>query len=416
LALAAAPPTFEAVLVDGKTHAGAIVELTPDRLRLDASGGQVALETEGLLSLSVAVKPAAASERPGAAVELFDGSAVLGRRYSAQAGRSVLTLLDGAAVDVPTAAVRAVRFLPSSAPEASGDSKPNAGQAADRWPAPWPKDWPEDWRREWFRLTELKPANDLLVVYKGDGIDYLEGAILEVSDDAVRFELDGEALPVKRSKIHGLIYRRGPSADLPPAVCRIADASGSRWAVAAWKLDGPLRFTTPAGAKVACPLESIVQMDFSSGKLTYLSDLKPESTAWTPFFPTDKPLPAMERFYAPRSDRSFDAAGLRLGETAYDKGLAVYARTEIVYALPEAYRRFRAAAGLDAAAAPRASARLTIRGDGRTLFEAALARGDAPRAIDLDISGVKKMSVLVDFGDPPTPGDRLLLCNPKLSR
>ena len=112
-----------------------------------------------------------------------------------------------------------------------------------------------------------------------------------------------------------------------------------------------LQWTTPGGVKVERPLAEIKSFDFSLGKVQYLSDLKPESVVWTPFFGQGQVSPTLERFYAPRMDRNFESNPLQLEKTIYSKGLALHSRTEIVYRLPGAYGRFKAVAGIDDAVA-----------------------------------------------------------------
>ena len=48
--------------------------------------------------------------------------------------------------------------------------------------------------------------SDLLVVRKDETLDYHQGVLGDVTDDVVQFELDGEQLAVKRSKVFGLVY------------------------------------------------------------------------------------------------------------------------------------------------------------------------------------------------------------------
>lgn len=193
----------------------------------------------------------------------------------------------------------------------------------------------------------------------------------------------------------------------PPAPC------GRREVTLA---DDQWKWTTPAGLSVTQPVEKIVQIDFSSGKIVYLSDLNPDSVAWTPFFGAAKPQPSLEKFYAPRNDRNFEAAPLQLGGTQYRKGLALHSRTELVYRLPEGFSRLRALAGIDDAVRPNGKVRLVIRGDDKVLIETSIAGNDPPKSIDLDIAGVRRVTILVDFGDSLNVGDHLLLCNARISK
>ena len=56
-------------------------------------------------------------------------------------------------------------------------------------------------------------------------------------------------------------------------------------------------------------------------------------------------------------------------------------------------------------------------GDGKPLFERPDFRGDEPPAdLDLDVSGVKRLTLEVDFGEGQDVGDRVVWANPRLLR
>jgi hypothetical protein len=426
--LSAAAPPFEVQTLDGKTLVGRLVELTADRLSVETADGRVSLETERLLQLSSAREAASAQFAPGVVVELVDGSTILGRQYVVHADRAKITLPDATDLEVPTSALGTVLFQQKSPPSPLGKearaekSLPspfgNGARAEKSLPSPFGRGAGGEGAlaEEWSRLAGMKVQSDLLVVHKDQTIDYHKGVLHDVTEDVVRFDLDGDVLPVKRSKIYGLAYHHGAAAELPPAVCRITDASGSQWSAKTLSLAEKLAWTTPTGLSVSQPLEKIVKIDFSGGKLVYLSDLKPNSVAWTPYFRTAKPLSALAQFYAPRFDHNFDSSALRLGGTQYNKGLALRSRTEIVYRLPAPFKRFQATVGIDDAVRPSGKVRLVVRGDDKVLLQAVVAGTEAPQAVDLDVTGVRRLVILVDFGNGLTVGDHLLLCNARLSK
>ncbi|MEN6448990.1 MAG: NPCBM/NEW2 domain-containing protein [Thermoguttaceae bacterium] len=391
LASAAAP--FEAQTLDGRTLSGSLAELSATRLAIVTSDGRVSLDTSKLLTLSQ--KRDGRRPRPSASVviELSDGSLLRAVEYTVQGGKVRIKLTDGEVVESPINAVRTVQFQPSAELDA-----------------------------EWSRLLDGKADGDLLVIRSEGSLDTQRGVLQDVTADSVRFDLDGEVLPVRRSKVYGLVYRHSAAAELPAAICRLTDAAGSRWAVRSLQLGsgrqasaaGKLQWTTPTGLTVSEPLASVAEIDFSGGKQVYLSDLKPESTTWTPFFAAGDPLPALKRLYGPRFDRGFDAAGLVLGGERYDKGVAVHAHTNLVYRLPAGFHRFAAIAGLDEAARPGGKVRLRLSGDDQVLWEGEITGADAPKAIDLGVAGIRRLTIDVDFvGNSPT-GARLLLCKARI--
>ena len=153
----------------------------------------------------------------------------------------------------------------------------------------------------------------------------------------------------------------------------------------------------------------MVRIDLSQGKVVYLSDLKPESFVYTPYFPLDKELPSRLEFFRLRADRTLESKPLRLGGKQFSKGLAMHSRTEAVYYLPGRFRRFCAVAGIDDDFRPRGNVRLILRGEGKTLWEATLSGAEPPRTIDVDVTGVRRLTILADFtGDLDAAGHAIL--------
>ncbi len=397
-----AAPTFDAQTLDGRTLTGSVVELTTHRLVIAAEKGtekgaekkNVSLDTQMLLSIAANPRQKPLASASGVVVELTDGSIIRGRQYTARGKTAKIILADRQAIETPTDAVRTVQF---------GEFRQShPAKAADSLDA------------EWARLVKMNADGDLLIVRADENLDYHKGVLHDVTDDVVRFELDGEALPVKRSKIVGFVYHHGSEPSWLSAACRITDATGSQWAASSLTLAEKLQWTTPSGLTVAEPLESVVEIDFSGGKLTYLGDLKPDAAVWTPYFGVEKPLPAAERFFAPRWNRGFEGAPLQLDGVVYGKGLAIHCRTELVYRLPDRFSRFQAIAGIDDAVRPNGKVRLTIRGGDKILLETTILGSDAPRPIDLDARNARRLTILVDFAGGFGPGDRLLLCNARI--
>jgi len=57
---------------------------------------------------------------------------------------------------------------------------------------------------------------------------------------------------------------------------------------------------------------------------------------------------------------------------------------------------------------------LTINGDGRQLWSGRIAGGQAPLSIDAEIDGVKRLTIVDDYGDNLDTGDWLNLCNARI--
>jgi hypothetical protein len=385
--LMAATPSFEAKTLNGQTVEGTLSALDADHLDLKTSEGPVSLKTDTLLRISLKQK-AAAAKNGSVCVELIDGSMLFGQQYTAHDGQAILLFSDSQKIKLPLRSVLTVRFQRDS--DALG--------------------------AEWVRIAGMKRDSDLLVVRKDEVLDYHKGALQNVDEDTVQFNVDGEVLPVKRGKVYGLAYHHPTENKLPSAICRITDASGSQWAVQAIGVADQLQWTTPTGLKMSLPLEKVTQIDFSSGKLAYLSDMQAENVRWTPFFGGNKMPAAVEQFYIPRQDRNFDGDSLQLDGVSYSKGVAVQSRTELTYRIPEGFNRFLAVVGIDDDARPNGKVKLVIRDDTKVLLDTVIAGSDASQPIDLDIAGVRRLVILVDFADTTHVGNHLLLCNARITK
>src|SRR5690606_31622265 len=79
--------------------------------------------------------------------------------------------------------------------------------------------------QSWNELRARNPKGDLLVIRKGDILDFLEGTVGTIDDKTIKFLLDGDEIPVKREKVFGIVYGgRKPSNEKP--VCEITLAGG----------------------------------------------------------------------------------------------------------------------------------------------------------------------------------------------
>ena len=275
-----------------------------------------------------------------------------------------------------------------------------------------------DVNSEWARLVKLKADSDLLVVRDEENLDYHKGVLHDVTEDVVRFELDGEMLPVKRSKVYGFVYRHATEPDLPPAVCRITDCR--RLAMV-----GPI---ARAGRRVAmdharrsesvAAAGQVVEIDFSGGKIVYLSDMEPENRSiGLPILRREVRCPRRNSSTRRAATAASNRRAAAIGRHAnMRKGLALYCRTEMVYRLPARFSRFQAVAGIDDAVRPSGKVRLI---DPRRRQGAAGSRhsgSDPPRTVDLDLTGVRRLTIVVDFAGSLSTGDRLLLCNARVSK
>ncbi|HUY36257.1 MAG TPA: NPCBM/NEW2 domain-containing protein [Pirellulales bacterium] len=381
----AAEPQFDLRTTDGQVLSGTLVELSAGEVALDTVDGRVTVPSERVAGLAPQLRPAAPAETANVWIEMVDGSSLPALSYAVSKGQARFELPGGAKAEISTRSIAHVRFIP---------------QNADR-------------TAQWDEIINGDRADDVIVIRQKGGLDFQAGVLGDVNDATVDFKLDDETLAVKRARVEGLVYFHKVGGTPPSSFCRLSDAAGSRLEVHAVKLvEGRLRLTTSAGLQLDLPLEQIVAID---GKIQYLSDLTPESSVWAPYFGRASEPASLAELYRPRMNQAADGGELRLDNKAYAKGLCVHSRTELVYRLPAGqYRTLKALAGLDDRVRPEGHVRLLISGDGKNLFESILTGHDDPRPLDVDVSGVSRLKILVDFGEGQEVSDHLDLCEVRI--
>jgi hypothetical protein len=186
-----------------------------------------------------------------------------------------------------------------------------------------------------------------------------------------------------------------------------------------------LEVTTVGKLELSLPFADLVSADYSIGKLTFLSDMQPLRSQWTPLVSLPAAAESIKNFGEPRSNFSFTGSPLTLSWPAdetktgatlesYDKGLAIRSRTELEYRLPKSMRRFTAIAGIDPETLGQGSVQLTIEVDGQVEFEQTIDGEHGPVKIDLDVAGKQRLKLLVDYGENLDLGDRLHLVEARL--
>ena len=208
---------------------------------------------EGVVSVAARPKPASAAAA-AVWIDLTDGSMLLARQYTVRQGTARIVLLGGQVLELPSGEVAAVRFQAGS----------------------------EAMAAQWSRIAGLDLGSDALVVTKQEGMDYHRGVLHDVTERDVRFELEGQLLTVKRSKVYGVVYYHSAAERPAEGSALVLDADGSRWSARSVAFSGRWEWTTAGGHVVGRDAEQVAAVDLSRGKIVYLSDLRPERDLYAP--------------------------------------------------------------------------------------------------------------------------------------
>lgn len=373
---AAASPQVELSTLEGAEHQGELADLNATALTLKQDDGELKLPLADLLGVRfVSAEPLPPPDRRLSRVVFYDGTRFGCSGVTASGRQAVLDSPQLGKVEVPRQAVESVRF----------DSDPVVDEA-------------------WQKLRDRERKRDLLVVKKKGEVvvlDFLEGIVGAIGEEEIRFLFGGDEIPVQRGKVFGVIYADRQAEPAKP-VCEVLLHNSGRLPVKQIAFSGgEARATLLAGADVRIAPETIRELDFSLGKVRYLSQMEPREVNYTPFFDED-----VHRWLIQyRRDMNPDRRPLQLGNKTYARGLCIHSKTSLVYRINTDYRRLKAVVGIDYAMAKEGAGDVhvviydaTDRSDKKVLFEANVRGTDKPREIDLDVSEVRDLEILVDYG------------------
>ncbi len=372
--------------LSGKKFTGDVTSINAQGITLKAATGDVTTSlTDALL---VELGSITSIQTKFTEVELIDGSVLHCLAVTLKRQQAELTLHGGTVLNVPLASV-------SSLLNDANDPKV---------------------RQEWLQLIRKRGQYDLLAVRSDGKLDALDGTFGPGNDagDAIEFSLASaeQKLNPKLARVQGLVFVRKPVADAPTTPCRVTDTAGNLIVARHVHTEGDAVIVEPVGGgSVRYPsLKSLARLDYSKGKLAYLSDLEP----------IEKDQSSTEDLVFPfRRDRNLYGGQLRLSGVAYPKGLAIHSRTVLTYDIGGDYNEFRATLGVDDVVRSENGTpvllRVTIDGDGRELFRGDVRDRDAPKPIAVDVKNVRRLKItvaapLLDLGN------QVDLCDARVSK
>ena len=409
LAAIAAGPQVTVKPLTGVSVKGALAHLAGDKITVDTPSGPQSLAAAELMW--VEFPAAAGASKPSVWVELLDGSKLLATAYTAADGKAKIELTSGQPVEVPTRSIRHVRFREQQTSELV---------------------------TQWREILATPATGDMVVVRKkstrtveqGDGepmtvteeaLDQLEGTVHSVGPQSVQFEFDGEKIDVRREKLDGLVYYQPARREFSPPLCRLVDAGGSAWSLREVELAGEqLKANTIGGVAIELPLAAVAKVDFSIGNVTMLADLEADSGDGD-LGVSLQPAAMSYKFgsvFKLRSSPPLGADAFRIAGVRYDGGLSLHSPLTLVYRVPAGFRWLRAMAGVDDSVVAPGRFELIILGDGKELLRKPFD-GQSPRTavpIDLDLSGVRRVSIVLDPADGQDFGDQLNLIDARFTK
>ena len=385
--------------LSGKKLSGEVVSIGPKEVVLKTSNGEVATPIDEILNLDLQGAPKEMPAGKYLNVELTDGTRLHCADFKLKGKMLTLTLFAGEKATGPTVEVplNKVFYVYNNAQDAKV-------------------------RQDWQTLLAQRGKRDLLVTRKESGLDAVEGTFGagDEAGESIEFELasSGRKVPLKLSRVFGdrasgggLVFNQPPAGQVAPTVCKVTDQYRNLLVAQSVALkDKGLSVLTVSGAKIDYPaLEKVVKLDYSKGKLTFLSDLEPTKVEES----NTEGLLIRTRF---TRDKNLDEGPLRLNGQTFAKGLALHARTVLTYDIGGDYKEFKVVLGVDETVESDYPVKVVIEADGKEEFSSVLKPKDKPKPLTLDVRNVKTLRITVDSADVLDLGAQVNLADAKVSK
>jgi len=306
-------------------------------------------------------------EKKYAQVDLIDGTSLMVSQWALKGDKLEMTLLSGPEVKTAVTAVsgvlnnawdekyrsdwrnRLINTRGKSAVVLKRNAKKTVGKGKEA--------------KEVDDLDDYGKVRELIFNFPctiGEGDE--KGETLEIAYIEEKAEKQQK---LKQKDQHGIIWAHKLPTESPPRICKLVDTTGNVVMVAklASKKDG-LTVTTPAGAKLDFAFSQVSQIDYTTGRLDYLSEFPGgfKSTVTLDSYDAKDKLPKDYKWFVYK-DSSLNMTPIKLGPTSYRHGLTLLPGVELEYDLNASYRQFDAVIGVDEQTEARGHVTLEIQAD-----------------------------------------------------
>lgn len=372
----------QATLIDGKTLSGEIQSISSEGM-VSIDGVDAPIDLDNLRKIEVAK----VSSRPTSskvAVELAGGGILNARVVTIQDEACKVVWGTDTELTLSIDAIRSIKF----------NSNLN-DEGFDR------------------ALKNPLPNNDRVFAELEEGkTQAFPGLLVELSATQVAFSFRGKEQVLKRDKVFGIVLAQvvGGAARRLNASVQLRDGSVIPSNLKSLT-DGKLTLSLVGNTQIDVPWDAVASIALRSTRLAYLSDLDAEETQAS----------IVTLAHSWQRDKSVLGTPLILrdkdgNEQNFTKGIGVHSRSELVFEIAGEYDELTATIGIDAGTQGRGNCNFIVIGDRKQLFTQEVKGADALRQITIDVSGVKKLTLLVEPGADLDLADHANWCDARLIR
>lgn len=250
----------------------------------------------------------------------------------------------------------------------------------------------------WDEMRKKTSQSDLLVIRKGENLDFVGGTIGAVDEASVTLISRGREVKVPREKVVGIVYATHPMTPGNPT-CEVTTVNGSRLRVQTVELkEGQAILALAGRPTIQIPAQQLKSLDFALGRIVSL--FKALSNQQLPAGVSESVVAVRSHAF---SSSTLQKVPLLVGGTSYSDGLLVHPQTKLEFTLNRQFRRFRSVVGIDENASERTRfepvVHVEILTDGKQIWEKEVRWDAPPESVDLDLTGAKVLEIVTSTTD-----------------
>jgi len=259
-------------MLNGTPVLGLLVSADSDKVIIQTKAGVIEKSASDIGQVSFGNKMEA--QTPPVELFMLDGSKAFGSRLTGQSssGWRLKDLL-GNDVAISSKSLKAVR-LKAIAPELV-------------------KTWQS-------AILETKNADAVILLRSGNSLDRINGVILQVQEESITFDLDGQQIDIPIEKLVGLVWFQRDQERVKPTI-EVSATDHSVWMAESLAMkSNVLELRTSLGQSVSIPLVQISRINYSTANIRWLADVESLEAVAERQIEFKTPIASVDKAFAPR--------------------------------------------------------------------------------------------------------------------
>ncbi len=255
-------------------------------------------------------------------------------------------------------------------------------------------------------MISSRIAGDVLILQRStDALDKIEGLITEISDSQVKFEFNGETIPVQRTKLAGWRFFSTNKEPAGKLLAVLRDAAGNSWMIqnlsaSNWSSGGNVKLQLVGGAKIDLPMDQVSEIDFSFGSMRFLADLQPLERKVQPRLALAVKIEEAEQLFGPAPSPPESARGATAGP-----GVRFMGSGSIVYRVPNEFKHLQGSVALTPDGPQFVPCKAQVFLEDKIVWEKTLDQPHEAIPVELDVEPGKRVRLVIESESKQPVGD-----------